>query len=249
MKRSVFCLYRINNMKICTWNSQGNPYTTPKKIEILNQLYNDNDVLLIQECGDIAKDLQLPDATIWAEGQAGAFNNRCTTCIISKKGGQGGTLDVSSSTGRPAIYLNVMGLNIYTLHATSGNGVPDVMNLFARAEEPFIIGGDMNCSRTAIMDNHGVAGNMTDYIFSGTRSRYGNLGRLVTSERVTHPGSGSELDFFIVSLSLKTECTRRHPVTRSDHYPVCTTIYEYGEETAARTEQSVRKLLERGNYE
>lgn len=236
-------------MKICTWNSQGNPYTIKKKIEILNQLYNDNDVLLIQECGNIANDLKLPGATIWTGAQAGAGNIRCTTCIISKIGGQGGTLDVSSSTGRPAIYLNVMGLNIYTLHATSGNGIPDVMNLFARAEEPFIIGGDMNCSRTTILENHGVAGNMTDYIFSGTHSDPNKIGIITTSNRVTHPGSGSELDFFIVSLSLRTKCTRRHPVTRSDHYPVCTTIYEYGEETAARTEQSVKELLERGNYE
>lgn len=168
-------------MKICTWNSQGNPYSSSKKKEVLNQLYNDNDVLLIQECGDIANDLKLPDATIWTGTQAGAGNIRCTTCIISKKGGQGGTLDVSSSTGRPAIYLNVMGLNIYTLHSTSGNGIPDVMNLFARAEEPFIIGGDMNCSRYRIMYNHGITDWGTDYIFSGTRRRYGNLGRLVTS--------------------------------------------------------------------
>lgn len=27
-------------MNICTWNSQGNPYTTQKKIEILNQFMN-----------------------------------------------------------------------------------------------------------------------------------------------------------------------------------------------------------------
>lgn len=236
-------------MKICTWNSQGNPYSSSEKEEVLNQLYNDNDVLLIQECGDIAKDLQLPDATIWAEGQAGAFNNRCTTCIISKIGGCRERLDVYSSTGRSAIHLNVMGLNIYTLHATSGNGIPDVMNLFARAQEPFIIGGDMNCSRTTILENHGVAGNMTDYIFSGTHSRYGNLGRLVTSERVTHPGSGSELDFFIASLSLRTSDTHIHPESGGDHFPVCTEISVYGKFTAARTEQSVRELLERGNFE
>lgn len=236
-------------MKICTWNSQGNPYTTPKKIEILNQLYNDNDVLLIQECGDIAKDLQLPDATIWAEGQAGAFNNRCTTCIISKIGGCRERLDVYSSTGRSAIHLNVMGLNIYTLHATSGNGVPDVMKLFARAQEPFIIGGDMNCSRTTILENHGVAGNMTDYIFSGTHSDPNKIGIITTSNRVTHPWSGSELDFFIVSLSLRTKCTHRYSESGGDHYPVCTEVSEYGKETAARTEQSVRELLERGNYE
>ena len=142
-----------------------------------------------------------------------------------------------------------MGLNIYTLHATSGNGVPDVMNLFARAEEPFIIGGDMNCSRYRIIYNHGITDRGTDYIFSGTRSRYGNLGRLVISERVTHPGSGSELDFFIASLSLRTSDTHIHPESGGDHYPVCTEVSEYGKETAARTEQSVRELLERGNYE
>ena len=231
-------------MNICTWNSQGNPYKTSKKLEVLHQLYNDNDVLLIQECGRIADNLQLPGASLWVGEQAGAFNNRCTTCIISTIGGMGEILNVGSFTGRPAIHVNIGNLHIYTLHATSGNGLPDVMNLFGQAQEPFIIGGDMNCLRSTIINNHGVASN-TDYIFTGTSSRPLNLGRLVTSNRVTHPSSGNELDFFIVSLSLKTECTRRHPITKGDHYPVCTIIYEYGEGTTARIKESLRELLVR----
>ena len=237
--------YISMSLKICTWNSQGNPYNdkTKKKLDILQQLYKCNDVLLIQECGGIANNLKTDGRCFWNVEQAGAGNNRCSLCIISNVGGFGEVLDATSSTGRSVIHVNIGNIHIYTLHATSGNGLPDVMTLLENAQEPFIIGGDLNCNRSEILNSHGVCGSEVNYAFSGTRSRPNKLGELITSDRLTHPGSGNELDFFIVSLSLRTYSTRLHPVMGGDHYPVCTVVSEYGEYATIRRKNSVLELL------
>lgn len=233
-------------MRICTWNSQGNPYNNKIKLNILRKLYNDNDVLLIQECGDIMTKLDLPGATIWVGIQAGAGNDRCNLCIISKIGGVEKGLYRKSSTGRPVMHVEIDDINIYTIHATSGNGLSDVMNLFCNVQEPFIIGGDMNCTRQEIISGHGKAHNeaFTNYVYSGSHFRPGNIGELITSDRVTHPGSGVELDFYIASLSLKTYSTRIHPVMGGDHYPVCTVIAKYGLDYANMRRKSVLEYLQ-----
>lgn len=246
-RRSVSFFFNtcMNNLRICTWNSQGNPYSpgSEKKLNVLQELYNNNDVLLIQECGDIKKKFNLPFANFLVGKQMGTDYNRCNLCLISKSAGDGQVLEAKSSTGRSAIHLEIEGVHIYTLHATSGNGLYDVMTLFRSAQEPFIIGGDMNCTRFDILNTHGVSSSETNYVFSGTRSRPDKLGELITSDRLTHPGSGHELDFFIVSLSLRTHSTRIHWSMGGDHYPVCTVITEYGDFLTQRRRRSVEELL------
>ena len=96
---------------------------------------------------------------------AGAYNQRCNTCIIADLNFVASIHYLISGTGRSAICLNYNGCNIYTLHCESGSGaVGDIRDLVRHAVSPFIIGGDMNSTPSELSDNLRI---MT----TGTRSR------------------------------------------------------------------------------
>lgn len=220
----------LMSINICTWNSQGNPFNDSTKKAIFHEMYKANDVLLIQECGNIINNLG-PEYNYLHGEQVGAGNCRCSLCIISKRSFVDiSPTEITSASGRPALGIKVDNINIYTLHALSGNGIPDVMNIFRDAREPFVIGGDMNCRTSDICGQHGVPD--TNYVFVGSHSRPQNVGELITSERITHPGSNAELDYFIFSLDLKSSHTQPYKNRGGDHYPVCTTVDWYGKDRA-----------------
>lgn len=228
-------------MRICTWNSQGNPFHDRNKLTIFNTMRGAYDVLLIQECGNIVENLRHQCNYLYGE-QAGGGNRRCSLCIISKKAFVNiSPSEISSGSGRPALGIKVDNINIYTLHALSGNGIPDVVNLFSNVREPFVIGGDMNCSTDDFRRQHGMP--PTNYVFSGSHSRPGNAGELITAERMTHPGSNAELDYFIFSLDLKSSNTHTYSSIRGDHYPVCTTLSLYGRSLTQQRKDSFYSMF------
>ena len=135
-------------MKICTWNSQGNPLNDAIKLNILNHLLKIEqcNVVMIQECGQFILPAQHSGRYHYVVVEhAGAYNQRCNTCIIADLNFVASIHYLISGTGRSAICLNYNGCNIYTLHCESGSGaVGDIRDLVRHAVSPFIIGGDMN---------------------------------------------------------------------------------------------------------
>lgn len=195
-----------SHMKICTWNSQGNPLNDAIKLNILNHLLTIEqcNVVMIQECGQFILPAQ----------HAGAYNQRCNTCIIADLNFVASIHYLISGTGRSAICLNYNGCNIYTLHCESGSGaVGDIRDLVRHAVSPFIIGGDMNSTPSELSDNLRI---MT----TGTRSRPGNSAYFACCGMPTHI-SGRELDYFLIDsrLQLKTS-VRGYHMKGGDHYPV-----------------------------
>ena len=89
-----------SHMKICTWNSQGNPLNDAIKLNILNHLLTIEqcNVVMIQECGKFILPAQHSGRYHYIVVEhAGVYNQRCNTCIIAD-------LNPGSSTAPAAIY-------------------------------------------------------------------------------------------------------------------------------------------------
>ena len=206
-----------SHMKICTWNSQGNPLNDAIKLNILNHLLTIEqcNVVMIQECGKFILPAQHSGRYHYIVVEhAGAYNQRCNTCIIADLNFVASIHYLISGTGRSAICLNYNGCNIYTLHCESGSGaVGDIRDLVRHAVSPFIIGGDMNSTPSELSDNLRI---MT----TGTRSRPGNSAYFACCGMLTHI-SGRELDYFLIDsrLQLKTY-VRGYHMKGGHHYPV-----------------------------
>lgn len=213
---------RNSNMKICTWNSQGNPNNDFIKSQVLTNLLTRErcNVVMIQECSNFIMPANLSGIYSYAViGQAGAYNCRCSTCIIADSNFIPKTEYLPSGTGRSAIGLNYHGYNIYTLHCESGPGaMRDIKHLIQKAVFPFIIGGDINAN---ILDFPEFKyARINGIITVGTGSRPGQSARIVSCGSPTHI-SGNELDYFFIDnrLSLITKIDR-YTLKGGDHYPV-----------------------------
>ena len=97
-------------MKICTWNSQGNPLNDAIKLNILNHLLTIEqcNVVMIQECGQFILPAQHSGRYHYVVVEhAGAYNQRCNTCIIADLNFVASIHYLISGTGRSAICLNL----------------------------------------------------------------------------------------------------------------------------------------------
>jgi hypothetical protein len=206
------------NKSVATWNTQGDPFNQTEKTTVLTSLGASFPIILLQECGQLSGTL-----TGWSAyygGQAGAFNNRCSTAILTSLPVYGSGLISRSSTGRPGIWIRTDDCIVGTLHSTSGGvGLPD-LQVFMQAlmdlsdgEVPVIIGGDFNFQLTP--------GEHTALI--GTESR-GTEYSLLSQARPTHAG-GSILDGFAVCGVSRWDGPRRWGVRPSDHHPVTATFH------------------------
>ena len=98
-----------SHMKICTWNSQGNPLNDAIKLNILNHLLTIEqcNVVMIQECGKFILPAQHSGRYHYIVVEhAGAYNQRCNTCIIADLNFVASIHYLISGTGRSAICLN-----------------------------------------------------------------------------------------------------------------------------------------------
>lgn len=78
-------------MKICTWNSQGNPLNDAIKLNILNHLLTIEqcNVVMIQECGQFILPAQHSGRYHYVVVEhAGAYNQRCNTAHPINPGGR-----------------------------------------------------------------------------------------------------------------------------------------------------------------
>lgn len=208
-------------MKICTWNSQGDPTNNSLKENILAFLSREIDVILLQECGRLSRIGNILPGWHWALlPQAGAFNLRCSTAIVSKWNFSYKPEYLKSGTGRSlliATFLHIPTIQILTLHAESRTG-SDVFPVLQNRTGLFIIGGDMNCQPSTLSDTYG----------SGTRSiiidRAGTRAFISSPPSYTHPGSHHTLDYFIYSAGVACNNTKTYPLMGSDHYPVITEV-------------------------
>ena len=214
-------------MTICTWNSQGNPLNNDDKTRILQQLYCRYDVLLLQECGNlniyINSGVNVVDGDYLYRPQAGAFNIRCSSCIISKLPIKHTTSQyLQSGSGRSMIgaFLTQEKINIYNIHAVSGGiGAADVISSLNHCQSPFILGGDMNCTPDSLK-SRGRSNNRS--LLIGTSSRYKNVILATTGMHTTK--SFKEYDYFIHSDDLTHQGVERHTSMGGDHYPVFATF-------------------------
>lgn len=217
----------MSSIKIATWNSQGDPSPVPAKKEVLERLLRECHVVLIQECGDLARTWR-GGGTIHASPHIGAFNNRCNSCILSQIPFQRlNSWTLPSSNGRRCTYgwcqpSENISLIVATLHANAWvdaayDGRQAVNTLHQRHPgQDFIVGGDFNREPISLTGR-------TRRVRVGTRTRGADF-QLATCNLPTH-SRGRELDFFIRSPALTTRFTRRyHLWGGSDHCPVLTTI-------------------------
>lgn len=206
---------------IATWNTRGNPDNKAEKEEGLKRLVDTCDIVLVQECGGI----DLPETGHFLYGpQAGAFNNRCSTCIISKHEIEEPEIHAAFNSGRCLLEGRIDGYIIATIHSSAGgDGVADAKQAMRILLDKYgtdkstkiILGGDFNVEPDEIM-------NYTDRrhtINLGTADR----SRLVSCSYPSSPTfiDGKILDFFIhtdevISHNIET----RQNLATSDHYPV-----------------------------
>jgi hypothetical protein len=206
------------NKSVATWNTQGDPFKQPEKKEILTSLAASFRIILLQECGQLSG--SLPGWETYYGGQAGAFNNRCSTAILTDLTVYGSGLISCSSTGRPGIWIRTNDCIVATIHSTSGGvGKPDLEMLMRKlieqfgAEVPIIIGGDFNFQMSP--GEH--------MALIGTESR-GTGYSLLSQSRATHSGGGI-LDGFAIYGVERWDGPRRWGVGPSDHHPVTATFH------------------------
>lgn len=138
--------------RICTWNTQGDPTNTPDKLEILKTLLERNDVVLLQECTRLDHFHLIRNSNsfhIFISPQAGAYNPRCSTAMVSRKTCHYEIKYLPSGTGRQAIIADFGEINIATIHAeASGRSQTDIFDIVKylyKKKKQFILGGDFNC--------------------------------------------------------------------------------------------------------
>ncbi|AZZ93261.1 endonuclease [Hahella sp. KA22] len=209
-------------MRVATWNSQGNPTSSDSKIKILSNLLNECDIILIQECGGLSQaslDSVSTQKWLYSCEQVGAFNNRCTTCIISKQVPVAhGCIYLQTDTGRSSLYATFgEGFTVLTFHANAGGrGAADAQlvgqHAVGKIPGNFIIGGDFNCVPFDLSSRRNI-------IRIGSNSRGKEL-RIVSSGSNTHPGSHHELDYFLVSENIDVRNVAKYHMQGGDHYPV-----------------------------
>lgn len=214
-------------MRICTWNSQGNPLNHDIKKYILADLLTRErcNVVMIQECGDYAYTYTGGGDYFYRADHVGALHNRCNTCMISRLPNivSFSQAILPSGTGRSYIELNIGNrLYFYTLHASAGDAAKsDVMYTLSKARNNFIIGGDMNCTP------YDLCPSRRKEIFAGTADRRYNDAIIKHTSMVTHPGTGAILDYFIIDKKLGYSYLNieRYSLQGGDHYPVILEIY------------------------
>jgi hypothetical protein len=180
-------------------------------------------VLLLQECGGLTDvgDLELNRKRIFASGQAGAFNNRCTTAIIANDWSSAGGW-TGSSSGRSGLWIKIGSVMVGSIHSSSGCVVMCDLEPFLNAvngkvtdeNDTIIIGGDMNCEASDIESAE---------INCGT-ARRPKLFAVRAQQRGTQK-SGGNLDFFVTSPNaIIVSGPRKYRVPKSDHDAVSMTV-------------------------
>jgi hypothetical protein len=214
--------------RIATWNSRGSPAGNDDKMDVLRYLMNNNDVVLIQECGRLAV-TDLPGGTNLAPCyfylmlHAGAFNERCNSCIISNVALDNlDRITLNSSNGRSSTCGIRNGVVVATLHANASyDAACDVRGAIASLGTrypgvPCVLGGDFN---TEPID---LSTGRTRSVTVGSSSR-GTDFNLVVPASTTHVGQNSNrtLDYFALSHELGGgNAHTYHSLGGSDHYPV-----------------------------
>ncbi len=209
-------------MIITTWNSQGDPTNKGDKEAILWRLLKLSDVVMIQECGNMVNIGKFPGIKMVYQEQTGAFNPRCSTCILAhdpiSRRDEFGYL--RSGSGRWLIIADYKGYVLATLHANAyTGGANDVAEALRAMSGDWIMGGDMNCTPHDLYQSH-KGPCAPPYICSGTTTRPGVVGRIVSSGQSTHPGSNKELDYFVISQNVHFKRIYMHAFRGGDHHPV-----------------------------
>lgn len=126
-------------LTMTTWNTQGDPTTDPDKSEVLKNVWRNSDILLLQECGTLKELGSVIDGVAAADygSQAGAFNVRCSTALLSRHEATFETKYLSSGTGRSAIIAFFRGnLAVATLYAASGGSAGRTSRTWSRISRP-----------------------------------------------------------------------------------------------------------------
>ena len=209
---------------IATWNSRGNPANDEGKKQVLADLFRRAHIVLIQECGQLV----WPGAWVYRSIHAGAFNERCNSCIISKvelKAPSLGTLP--SSNGRAFSHGTVKDAEgsfvVATLHANASydaaldgrTALQELSSVYKDA--PIVVGGDFNVEPIYLS----AEGTRSVHVGSSTR---GCDFHVACTSGPAHT-SGHLLDYFVLNPLLASENTQPyHLWGGSDHRPVLTTV-------------------------
>lgn len=207
---------------IATWNTQGDPTRNPAKTRVLQNLWTRAHVLLLQECTHFANHHVLDGIRMLERSAvAGAFNQRCSTAIVSRLPALPRRAhSLPSGTGRSLtqIELNGFRVRIGTLHAVSGGvGMQDLAfaaRTMATVPGGFIIGGDFNYRPRV---GRGRRANRRQ-IELGTRRRSMRVGIALPQGRTQQ--NGGRLDHFVFGGGVTGTARRHHERGGSDHWPV-----------------------------
>ncbi|MDE1150384.1 MAG: endonuclease/exonuclease/phosphatase family protein [Azospirillaceae bacterium] len=144
-------------LSFVTWNSQGDPRNSPAKTAQLNNLLTAHGYVLVQEAGALAAQASYTvlgvQYTILSEQQAGAFNNRCGTAILTRRNFVAfAPYTLPNSNGRFGLSLRDTGMGVIvgTLHSNAAaNAGVDRTGFLQHLDRnanggPVMVGGDFN---------------------------------------------------------------------------------------------------------
>jgi len=204
-----------------TWNSQGDP-TDPNqglKNQVLTGILSKSQIVLLQECGHLANIHNFigQNDIVQLGPQAGSFNPRCSTAIISKMPGTFDQIYLQSGTGRSAIILYPdTGPAVATLHAISGGiGAQDLAQVITemnRHNDAYVVGGDFNTTP------EGTGWEIGRHKMRIGSSRHPIEFQFIAPQLPTHQG-GQVLDWYVYEGTTLANVGRWH-TQGGDHYPV-----------------------------
>lgn len=145
----------LHDIRIATWNMQGSPFNNVNRQAMLNQLLATHEVVLLQECGDLASQHEYNGFIVHGNPQIGAFNNRCGLAILYRGDSpiEGLGQEYFSNTGRLLLWIQFDKVFIACVHCESSDNAGTDRSAAAEvmltvSKEAFdgkiIIGGDFN---------------------------------------------------------------------------------------------------------
>jgi exonuclease III len=209
-------------MRIATWNSRGTPAGNVDKMAVLDALKGACDIIVLQECGTLtAAQAGVPAANFYSAPPAGAFNVRCSSCILARTAfTHTSSQSLASSSGRSVMAVAWSNYVVATLHAAASgaaafDGSTALTWLVRTAGNMarIILGGDFNAEPMEL--SNGKTRSKT----VGTSSR--GVGFHIASPGGATHTNGRTLDYYIHTPAVRMWNTAPHHLRGgSDHVPV-----------------------------
>lgn len=180
---------------------------------MLDILFQENDVILLQECGELANIEQLSGSGEYFLNQPGKDDTHFSSrvAILSRL-----PIAIPSSQKSEMVIAVIGGYSIASLHASCGNETAaDVQEALRHVSGRWIVGGDMNCKPHELSSATGISA-----IYPKRKAVSSIHKRIAASGKPTFPSNNAEYDYFVVAEGVVPKSIHVYPESPSDHLPV-----------------------------